>query len=125
MQRFGPASGTFRVSMRYQLIGTRLPEAATDVGYTVTVRSGRLYLVDDNDLNGQLGAGRMPWDFGPIKVIRRPGAMVIVTAGEGGLGERIAADTVQVAKRVRKLWPRRVHEPGVGAVTRLPGVSRL
>src|SRR5258705_4189993 len=105
MQRFGPASGTFRVSMRYQLIGTRLPEAATDVGYTFTVRSGRLYLVDDNDLNLQLGAGRMPWDFGPINVIRRPAVMVIVTAGESRLGERIAADTVQVEKRVRKLWP--------------------
>jgi hypothetical protein len=105
MQRFGPATGTFRVSMRYQLFGTRLSQAATDVGYTFTVRSGRLYLVDDNDLNLQLGAGRMPWDFGPINVIRRPGAMVIVTAGEGRLGERIAADTVQVEKRVRKLWP--------------------
>lgn len=105
MQRFGPATGTFRVSMRYQLFGTRLPQAATDVGYTFTVRSGRLYLVADNDLNEQLGAGRMPWDFGPIKVIRQRGAMVIVTAGEDRLGERIAADTVQVAKHVRKLWP--------------------
>jgi hypothetical protein len=104
MQRFGPETGTFRVSMRYQLSGTKLPPAATDVGYTFTVRSGRLYLVDDNDLDEQLGAGRMPWDFGAIKVIRRPGAMVIVSAGEDALGERIAADTVQVAKGVRKLW---------------------
>lgn len=104
IQRFGPETGTFRVSMRYQLSGTRLPPAATDVGYTFTVRSGRLYLVDDSHLNEQLGAGRMPWDFGPVKVIRRPGAMVIVSAGEDALGQRIAADTVQVAKRVRKLW---------------------
>ncbi|HEY0689603.1 MAG TPA: hypothetical protein VGD71_11210 [Kribbella sp.] len=116
MQRFGPATGTFRVSMRYQLLGTRLPQAATDVGYTFTVRSGRLYLVDDNDLDQQLGAGRMPWDFGPITVIRRPSAMVIVTAGEAGLGERIATDTVQVAKRVRKLWPRRLQQPLIVAM---------
>jgi hypothetical protein len=116
MQRFGPATGTFRVSMRYQLLDTRLPQAATDVGYTFTVRSGRLYLVDDNDLDQQLGAGRMPWDFGPITVIRRPSAMVIVTAGEAGLGERIATDTVQVAKRVRKLWPRRLQQPLIVAM---------
>jgi hypothetical protein len=117
MQRFGPATGTFRVSMRYELLGTRLSQAATDVGYTFTVRSGRLYLVDDNDLNERLGAGRMPWDFGPIKVIRRPGATVIVAAGEGRLGERIAADAVQVAKRVRKLWPRRLQQPVIVAMT--------
>jgi hypothetical protein len=117
-RRFGEATGTFRVSMRYQLFGTRLAQAATDVGYTFTVRSGRLYLVDDDNLDGRLGAGRQPWDFGPVKAVRRPGALVIVDADEAGLGHRLAEDTVSVAKRVRKLWPGPLqHVPVIVAMT--------
>jgi hypothetical protein len=104
-RRFGPATGSFRVSMRYQIFGTHLAQAATDVGYTFTVRSGRLYLVDDDDLDEALGGGLQPWDFGPIKAVRRPGALVIVAPRETGLGTRLADTAVTVAKQVRKVWP--------------------
>lgn len=104
-RRFGSATGTFRVSMRYQIRGSELAQAATDVGYTFSVRSRRLYLVDDDHLDQALRSGRQPWDFGPIKVVRRSNVLVIVDAGEDALAQRLADDTVQVAKRVRKLWP--------------------
>jgi hypothetical protein len=104
-RRFGPATGSFRVSMRYQIFGTHLAQAATDVGYTFTVRSGRLYLVDDDDLDQALGGGLQPWDSGLVKAVRRPGALVIVAAREAGLGSRLADTTVTVAKQVRKVWP--------------------
>lgn len=104
-QRFGPATGTFRVSMRYQIIGAKADQAATDVGYTFTVRKGRLLLVDEDELDEQLGAGREPWDFGAIRAVRRPRAMAIVDAGEPALGTRLADQTVAVTKQVRKLWP--------------------
>lgn len=104
-RRFGPATGTFRVSMRYQLNGAKAEQAATDVGYTFTVRQGRLQLVADDVVDQQLGAGREPWDFGPILAVRRPRALVIVDAAEPGLGNRLADQTVAVAKQVRKLWP--------------------
>jgi hypothetical protein len=104
VRRYGLATGTFRVSMRYQLYATKLDQTATDVGYTYTVRQGRLYLVDDNDLDQAIGAGRQPWDFGPVQLVRRKNVLVIVNQGQLPLAERLADQTVQMAKKVRTLW---------------------
>ena len=104
VRRYGLATGTFRVSMRYQLSGTRLAQTATDVGYTYTVRQGRLYLVDDDDLDQAIGAGRQPWDFGRVEVVKRKNVLVIVNQGQLALATRLADHTVQMAKRIRKLW---------------------
>jgi hypothetical protein len=103
-RKYGRATGTFRVSMRYQLAGTRLGPAATDVGYTYTVRDGRLYLVADDGLDQAIGSKRQPWDFGRIEVVRRKNVLVIVNQGEGALAQKLANQTVQMARQVRKLW---------------------
>ena len=103
-RKYGRATGTFRVSMRYQLGGTRLDAAATDVGYTYTVRDGRLYLVADDGLDRAIGSNRQPWDFGPIEVVRRKNVLVIVNQGEAALAQKLANQTVQMARQVRKLW---------------------
>ncbi|ADB34714.1 hypothetical protein Kfla_5709 [Kribbella flavida DSM 17836] len=104
VRRYGLATGTFRVSMRYQISGTRLGQAATDVGYTYTVRDGRLLLVDDNDLDRAVGAGRQPWDYGPIDVVKRPNVLVVADRGRLAYAERQADETVAMARKVRKLW---------------------
>jgi len=103
-RRYGLATGTFRVSMRYQLFGTKLAQTATDVGYTYTVRQGRLYLVEDDDLDQAIGAGNQPWDFGPLQLVRRSNVLVIVNQGQLPLAEKLADQTVQMARKVRTLW---------------------
>ncbi|WP_241995062.1 hypothetical protein [Kribbella sp. VKM Ac-2568] len=105
VRRFGPATGTFRVTMRYVLTGSRLPQASTDVGYTYTLKRGRLYLVADNDLDEAIGSNRQPWDFGRIQVVRRTNVVVIVDRGQRALALRLAEETVRSAQQVRKLWP--------------------
>ncbi|HEY0619332.1 MAG TPA: hypothetical protein VGD15_17145 [Kribbella sp.] len=104
VRRYGLATGTFRVSMRYQLAGAKLAPAATDVGYTYTVRGNRLYLVADDDLDQAIGAKRQPWDFGRVEVVRRKNVLVIVDQGQGALAQKLANQTVQMARQVRKLW---------------------
>ncbi|TCN35329.1 hypothetical protein EV644_116122 [Kribbella orskensis] len=105
VRRYGPATGTFRVTMRYVLAGSRLPQASTDVGYTYTLKRGRLYLVADNDLDQAIGSNRQPWDFGRIQVVRRTNVVVIVDRGQRALALRLAEETVRSAQQVRKLWP--------------------
>jgi hypothetical protein len=104
VRRFGLATGTFRVSMRYQIFGARLAQTATDVGYTYTVRDGHLVLVADDHLDQAIGAGRQPWDFGRIAVVKRKNVLVIVDQGQVALAQRLADQTVRTAKSVRKLW---------------------
>jgi hypothetical protein len=105
VRRYGPATGTFRVTMRYTLVGSKLPQASTDVGYTYTLKRGRLSLVADNDLDQAIGSNRQPWDFGRIQVVRRTNVVVIVDRGQRALGLRLANETVGSAQQVRKLWP--------------------
>lgn len=105
VRRYGPATGTFRVTMRYVLAGSRLPQASTDLGYTYTLKRGRLYLVADNDLDRAIGSNRQPWDFGRIQVVRRSNVVVIVDRGQRALALRLAEETVRSAGQVRKLWP--------------------
>jgi hypothetical protein len=104
VRRYGLATGTFRVSMRYQISGSRLAQAATDVGYTYTVRDGRLFLVDDNDLDRAIGSGRQPWDYGPIDVVKRRNVLVVVDQGKRAYAERQADETVAMARKTRTLW---------------------
>lgn len=129
VRRYGAATGTFRVSMRYELGGTALAQATTDVGYTYTVRDGRLYLVDDNDLDHAIRSGRQPWDYGPIDVVRRSNVLVIVDRGQLPKARRLADETVRMAKQVRQLWrgplqlvPMVVALRDPGVLTNLPAV---
>ncbi|TWD78998.1 hypothetical protein FB561_0046 [Kribbella amoyensis] len=122
MRKYGLATGTFRVSMRYQLLGTRLAPAATDVGYTYTVRDGRLFLVDDDDLDLAIGAGRQPWDYGPIDVVRRSNVLVVVDQGQLPLAGRLADQTVAMARQVRQLWRGPLQLVPMVVALREPGV---
>ncbi|MDX6280591.1 MAG: hypothetical protein QOH03_1662 [Kribbellaceae bacterium] len=97
--------GTFRVSMRFTLHGSRLDQAATDVGYSYSIRKGRLWMTSDRALDQEIGANRQPWDFGPIAVLRKPNVVVIVNKGQLPKAQRLADETVVAAKQVRKIWP--------------------
>ncbi|GAB3811711.1 hypothetical protein [Kribbella italica] len=122
VRRYGLATGTFRVSMRYQISGSRLAEAATDVGYTYTVRDGRLFLVDDNDLDRAIGSGRQPWDYGPIDVVKRRNVLVVVDRGRLAYAERQADETVLMARKVRALWKGYLQIVPMVVAMREPGV---
>lgn len=98
-------AGTFRVSMRYDLHGSRLGQAATDVGYSYAFRKGRLWMTSDRALDQAIGSNRQPWDLGPITVLRRPNVVVIVNRGQLAKAESLADETVAAAKRVRTIWP--------------------
>lgn len=122
LRKFGLATGTFRVSMRYQIAGARLAQTATDVGYTYTVRQNRLWLVADNHLDQAIGSGRQPWDYGLVAVVKRKNILVIVNQGQGVLAEQLATQTVLTAKSVRKLWKGRLQVVPVVVAMREPDV---
>ncbi len=122
VRRYGLATGTFRVSMRYQIAGTRLAQAATDVGYTYTVREGRLFLVDDDDLDRAIGSNRQPWDYGPIDVVRRKNVLVVVNQGQVPLANQLADQTVGMARKVRTLWRGPLQLVPMVVAMREPGV---
>jgi hypothetical protein len=98
-------AGTFRVSMRYVLHGSRLDQAATDVGYSYAFHKCRLWMTSDRALDQAIGSNRQPWDFGPIAVLRRVNVVVIVNQGQLPKAQGLADETVASAKRVRKIWP--------------------
>ncbi|WP_328991399.1 hypothetical protein OG394_34520 [Kribbella sp. NBC_01245] len=103
-------SSAFRVVMRYQLAGPGHVPTVTELGYTFAPKAGRWLLVDDDDLDADLDeAHRQPWDFGPIQVIRRPGVFVIVSAGDGAFGRKVAADSLVALAEVRKVWLSRLQ----------------
>ena len=122
LRQFGLATGTFRVSMRYQIAGARLAQTATDVGYTYTVRDGRLWLVADDHLDQAIGSGRQPWDYGRIAVIKRKNVLVIVNQGGELLAQRLADQTVKMARSVRKLWKGHLQVVPVVVAMREPDV---
>jgi hypothetical protein len=122
VRRYGLATGTFRVSMRYQISGSRLAQAATDVGYTYTVRDGRLFLVDDNDLDRAIGSGRQPWDYGPIDVVKRRNVLVVVDKGRRAYADRQADETVAMARKTRTLWKGYLQIVPMVVAMREPGV---
>jgi hypothetical protein len=99
--------GTFRVSMRYTLTGSRLGQAATDVGYSYVIRKGRLWMTSDRALDQEIGSNRQPWDFGPIAVLRKPNVVVITNQSHQATAkaQRLADETVAAAKQVREIWP--------------------
>lgn len=97
--------GTFRVSMRFTLQGSRLGQVATDVGYSYAIRKGRLWMTSDRALDQEIGSNRQPWDFGPIAVLRKPNVVVITNQGQSAKAQRLATETITAAKRVRAVWP--------------------
>jgi hypothetical protein len=105
VRRYGPGTQTFRVSMRYVVSRSRLGQAATDVGYTYTVKQGQVSLVDDDDLDQAIGSNQQPWDFGPIEVLRRVNVIVIVEKGRPAVARYLADETIKSARLIRKIWP--------------------
>ncbi|QNE22908.1 hypothetical protein F1D05_12800 [Kribbella qitaiheensis] len=122
LRKFGLATGTFRVSMRYQITDARLAQTATDVGYTYTVRENRLWLVADDHLDRAIGSGRQPWDYGKIAVVKRKNILVIVNQGGELLAQNLADQTVRTAKAVRKLWKGHLQVVPVVVAMREPDV---
>ncbi|MFC0627772.1 hypothetical protein [Kribbella deserti] len=107
-----PAGATaFRVVMRYQFKDAGHAPAVTELGYTFGSKAGRWLLLDDDNLDRDLDddGHRQPWDFGPIQVVRKPGVFVIVSAGDGALGRKIAADSQTSLAEVRKAWQTRLQ----------------
>jgi hypothetical protein len=112
-QRHGPEAHAFLVVMRIRIGGIDPAPRVTEVGYSVARRGGRYLLVDDDDIDADLGTGRHrePWDFGPIEVVRSRTVVVVVSRGEGRLGRRLARDAAAVLPTVRRLTGRPL--PGV------------
>lgn len=99
----GAGARAFRVLMMMQVAGIDTAPRATFVGYTFAERGGRLLLVDDDDIAAELDSGgyREPWDLGAIEVMRKPGVLVVVPAGEGGNAERLAGEAQAAVPAVR------------------------
>jgi hypothetical protein len=109
-QQHGPAAHAFLVVMRIRLAGLDSSARVTEVGYSFARRGGRYLLVDDDDIDPDLGVGqhREPWDFGPIEVARAPGVLIVVSRGEGKLARRLARDATAALPPVRRLTRRPV-----------------
>jgi hypothetical protein len=113
-EKYGRATFTARLMMRYQLTGLDTKPVQTDLGYTFTQRDGRWVLVSDTTIDSALSRDghQQPWDFGEISVTRRDKVVVVVEKAEASLGAQIAKSSEGAVEAVRRHWPR----PWNGAV---------
>lgn len=114
VDKFGPATFSTRVMMRYQLSGLDPRPVQTDLGYSFAHRSGRWLLVDDTAADEYLSSDghRQPWDFSEVAVVRRGSLAVVVDQKEAAVGAKVAQVAEKAVKSVRKHWKR----PWNGAV---------
>jgi hypothetical protein len=112
--KYGPATFTVRVMMRYQLTGLDTAAVQTDLGYSFTRRGSQWVLISDNAIDSELSQNghRQPWDYSEIAVTRREKVIVVVDKAEASLGAKIAQSSVAAVAAVRRHWPR----PWNGAV---------
>jgi hypothetical protein len=105
----GRSTYLVRVLMRYQIPKVDLTPVSTELGYTFIDRGGRWILVDDNDLDKDLGPGahQEPWDLGRIEVHRGPRVLVLVEKGDARRGRSIVAEATQGVAEVAAYWPRK------------------
>jgi hypothetical protein len=106
----GPSARAVRVLMLIQIAGIDSAPRAVPLGYTFAERDARWLLVDDDDLAGEsdLGRYREPWDLGAIDVVRTPGVLVVVPAGERANGVRLAQESKAALPAVRSVTRRTV-----------------
>jgi hypothetical protein len=114
VEKYGPATFTVRVMMRYQLTELDNGPVQTDVGYSFTRRGNQWVLVSDNAIDSELSQNghRQPWDYSEIAVTRREKVVVVVDKPEASLGVKIAQSSMAAVAAVRRHWPR----PWNGAV---------
>lgn len=109
VRRHGPSTYLVRVLMRYQIPQVDQTPVTTELGYTFVSRSGRWLLVDDDDLDQDLGPGahQEPWDLGRIEVHRGARALVLVEKGDTARARTIVSEAAEALRDVTAYWPRR------------------
>ncbi|GAA1126004.1 hypothetical protein GCM10009630_24770 [Kribbella jejuensis] len=114
VDKFGAATFSTRVMMRYQVSGLDPRPVQTDLGYSFVHRSGGWVLVDDSAADELLSADghHQPWDFSEVVVVRRGTVAVVVDKKEAGIGTKVAQVAEKAVTSVRKHWKR----PWNGAV---------
>ncbi|MFC0625416.1 hypothetical protein [Kribbella deserti] len=107
IKNHGPSAYLVRIVMRYQIADVDAVPVSTELGYTFARRANRWYLVDDNDLDLDLGpsAHREPWDLGRIEVHRGPRVRVVVEKGDTKRARLIVAEAKEALAEVGKYWP--------------------
>ena len=105
----GASTYLVRVLMRYQIPKVDVTAVSSELGYTFIGRGGRWILVDDNDLDKDLGPGahQEPWDLGPIEVHRGPRVLVVVEKGDAKRGNSIVTAAGEALTEVAAYWPRK------------------
>lgn len=109
LQRHGPSAYLVRVMMTYRIDRVDDQPVKTELGYTFSRRTGRWMLVDDDDLDRDLGPGahREPWDLGRFEVHRGQRVTVLVDAGAGRRGRNIVDESREALDTVTTYWPRK------------------
>lgn len=107
IKNHGPTAYLVRVVMRYQIADVDAVPVATELGYTFVRRGSEWYLVDDNDLDLDLGpsAHREPWDLGRIEVHRGPRVLVVVEKGDTKRARNIVDESAEALAEVKAYWP--------------------
>lgn len=100
----GPGVYAFRVAMSVKVRGVDRRPRYSALGLTFAKRSGHWLLAADDDLRTDPDSTgyEEPWDFGPIDVVRRLPAVVVVAAGERRNGERLARAAATALSDVRR-----------------------
>lgn len=107
IKNHGPTAYLVRVVMRYQIADVDAVPVATELGYTFARRGNKWYLVDDNDLDLDLGpsAHREPWDLGRIEVHRGSRVLVVVEKGDTKRARNIVDESAEALAEVKAYWP--------------------
>jgi hypothetical protein len=105
----GATTYLVRVLMRYQIPNVDMTPVTTELGYTYVSRGGRWILVDDDDLDKDLGPGahQEPWDLGRIEVLRGPRVLALVEKGDTKRGRSIVTEATEALTEVAAYWPRK------------------
>lgn len=105
----GQSTYLVRVLMRYQIPKVDQTPVTTELGYTFVNRKGRWVLVDDDDLDKDLGPGahQEPWDLGRLEVHRGPRVFVLVEKGDTTRARTIVTEAGEALRDVTAYWPRR------------------
>jgi len=104
----GATAYLVRVVMRYRIDQVDRVAVNSELGYTFASKGGRWVLVDDDDLDLDLGpaAHREPWDLGRIEVHRGDRVLVVVEKGDTRRARTIAAEAAEALDQVKAYWPR-------------------
>jgi hypothetical protein len=104
----GPSTYLVRVLMTYRIDKVDAEPVRTELGYTFVRKTGRWLLVDDDDIDDELGPGahQEPWDLGRFEVHRSPRVMVLVDKGNTRRAKQIGAEAREALQTVSAYWPR-------------------